>query len=495
MTEVDKELGCVQAEALAQLVDAISDGYWDWKVQDNYEYMSPRFWEMFGYTPEEKPHCPSAWQDIIFEEDLSVTLANFQRHVDTLGEYPYTQEVRYRHKNGSTVNILRRGLVVEWDENKQPVRMVGTHTNISAFKCAEHELRSTLDFHRLLMNANTDLIFVKDAQYRIIDANNAFLTLYPNKTLDDILFTTTIEDYNEEEAAAFLVQDKKAFTEGLSEVSETILFPDGQKRTLLTKKMCFENRDGKPHILGVSRDITGLRTTERALLKANDELKEFAYRTSHDLRSPLVSSRRLLSIVLKHLSKGEIEQTQNHLTMIDNSLEQLETLVTDILCMTRLNHAEAPNTLINFAVLIEESLKKLAHMEGFSRVSFSIDLCQLTRPINTSITHLTHVLENLLSNSIKYQSFDKNDTCVSIVARVNNRYFEFSVSDNGIGIPACERGNVFTMFKRFHPKTAFGSGLGLYMVKKNVERLHGTITYTPLNKGSQFTVRIPISSK
>lgn len=475
------------------LIESTNDGYWDWYIQEDYQYMSPAFWEMFGYQPEEKPHSPSAWQDMIFKDDLDVASANFQKHIDTQGEHPYRQEVRYRHKDGSTVTVLCRGHVIEWDRENKPLRMIGTHTDISLLKQVEQELRNMLDFHQLLINANTDLVFAKDAEYKIIEANEAFLSLYPEKTRTDIIGTTTVEAYKPDEAEVFLAEDKKAFETGLSETTETILFPDGKKRTFLTKKMRFNDRQGRPHILCVARNITQLRNTELALIKANEELKEFAYRTSHDLRSPLVSSRRLLAIVLKRLSKGETAQAQQNLTMIDGSLGKLETLITDILCMTRLGHEEADIQAIDVERLVDDSLQKLAHMEGFSRVLFTLDFSQLDALLETSLNHLTHVLENLLSNAIKYQDFKCDHACVTISAEYHHGQVVLSVSDNGIGIPEAQHEQIFTMFKRFHPKTAFGSGLGLYMVKKNVERMQGSITYTPLDKGSQFNICIPLS--
>ena len=72
---------------------------------------------------------------------------------------------------------------------------------------------------------------------------------------------------------------------------------------------------------------------------------------------------------------------------------------------------------------------------------------------------------------------------------------QLTITDNGLGIPEKFRENLFGMFKRFHPKTAFGSGLGLYMVKKSVEKIGGKIHYKDTGNGSAFTVSIPIKSQ
>ncbi|MEQ9115628.1 MAG: PAS domain-containing sensor histidine kinase [Rickettsiales bacterium] len=118
----------------SQFVESSYDGYWDWYLQEDYEYMSPRFWEMFGYKPEEKEHKPSAWMDMIFPEDLEIAKKNLDKHIKTKGKYPYLQEVRYEHKNGSVVTVLCRGKVVSWDNKGNALRMVGTHTDITETK-------------------------------------------------------------------------------------------------------------------------------------------------------------------------------------------------------------------------------------------------------------------------------------------------------------------------------------------------------------------------
>ena len=105
--------------------------------------MSPRFWEIFGFDYREKKHHPSEWQGLIFQEDLQIATENFNKHVDTKGEHPYSQEVRYRHKNGSTVWVYCIGKVVEWADDGSAIRMIGTHTDITKLKKMKEKLNKT----------------------------------------------------------------------------------------------------------------------------------------------------------------------------------------------------------------------------------------------------------------------------------------------------------------------------------------------------------------
>ena len=483
-------------ETHMSFLNASGDGYWDWLLQEDYEYMSPRFWEIFGFLPEEKEHKPSAWQDLIVEEDLQIALKNFDLHVATKGQHPYEQEVRYRHKNGSIVTVLCRGRVVEWDGVK-PIRMIGTHTDITELKqqaraltVQAEKLEASLSFQRLLMDVNTDFIFVKNEKFEIVQANPAFMSLYPEHMQNKVIGYTTVEEYSQVQADEFLKQDRLAFEHGSSEVIESINFPNGQVLTLLTKKLRFADAAGSQFIIGISRDISHIKRTEEALTAANQELEEFAYRTSHDLRSPLISSRKLLSIIQEELQQGEIDTAIRYSGIVGDSLNKLQQLVTDILNLATVNHGEVTPEQIDLAEAVDDSLNRFSSMENFERVKFEFDF-QHQHNVWLPKTYFVLILENLLSNTIKYQDPNQSSSVVKLTTYSEPNSFVLCIEDNGLGIPVASQSKLFSMFKRFHPKTAYGSGLGLYMVNKTVIKLGGEITYHALEKGSKFRVKLP----
>lgn len=129
------------------------DGIWYWDLEDpEHEWMSPRFWEAFGYGWQDKQHLTSEWQDMIFPEDLERCVENIESHIAD-PSHPFDQYVRYRHRDGSTVWVRCRGLAIR-DENGKPVRMLGAHTDVTSLKRAEEEM-SLLARH--LSEANEDL--------------------------------------------------------------------------------------------------------------------------------------------------------------------------------------------------------------------------------------------------------------------------------------------------------------------------------------------------
>lgn len=129
------------------------DGIWYWDLVDtDQEWLSDRFKSVFGFAPDEMDHSPAWWQANIYPEDLALALENFAAHAADPA-HPYDQVVRYRHRDGSTVWVRCRGLAIRDDEGK-PIRMLGAHTDVTALKKTEEELRNT---NELLAKRNSML--------------------------------------------------------------------------------------------------------------------------------------------------------------------------------------------------------------------------------------------------------------------------------------------------------------------------------------------------
>ena len=121
-------------ELTRQWLNSCTDGVWDWYLIDDYEYMSPRFWELFGIDPDTKQHRPSEWQEILHPDDVRKVTQGFEKHVASKGAEPFREELRFQHKDGHTIWVLNRGQVIEWHSDGSPKRMVGTHTDITRQK-------------------------------------------------------------------------------------------------------------------------------------------------------------------------------------------------------------------------------------------------------------------------------------------------------------------------------------------------------------------------
>lgn len=143
------------------------DGLWYWDLVDQeHEWLSPRFKEVFGYSVDEVPHTSDWWQANIFEEDLAKAAERFQQHIDD-PSVPYDLIVRYRHKNGSTVWIRCRGIAIR-DEDGTPTRMLGAHTDLTPLMISRQRLSS-------LFEGSADHVVTLDSDRRsIVDVSTLF---------------------------------------------------------------------------------------------------------------------------------------------------------------------------------------------------------------------------------------------------------------------------------------------------------------------------------
>jgi len=167
-------------EIIREIMESTLSGFWDWNLVDGTEYLSPTFKRMFGYEDHEMENSPAAWQRIVFPEDLPAVLEAFDRHVKSRGREPFNNQVRYRHKDGSTVYVICAGKVIEWAEDGTAVRMAGCHIDITPLKETENSLRQASD---ILQNMQTGLYVYEledaedDRSLRMVLVNDASQTL------------------------------------------------------------------------------------------------------------------------------------------------------------------------------------------------------------------------------------------------------------------------------------------------------------------------------
>ncbi|SNY93591.1 PAS domain S-box-containing protein [Cohaesibacter sp. ES.047] len=245
---------------------------------------------------------------------------------------------------------------------------------------------------------------------------------------------------------------------------------------------------------GIVRDITDRKRTMVELLEANAELEEFTYRTSHDLRSPIASSIGLVRIAKELLRDREYGELANTLVRLESNFRRMDMLIQNIIEVARTRLMVEGFEPISVRAVIDEALDDLSHMEGFSEMAIHVDIDPDLRIISKPIK-LQMIVCNLLSNAIKYRDPQEPTSELNISVRNERGAVRIAFADNGLGIPPEARPNLFEMFKRFHPDKAFGSGLGLYIMKKSTESLGGTVTFEPQQKGCLFVVVLPKGDK
>jgi light-regulated signal transduction histidine kinase (bacteriophytochrome) len=263
---------------------------------------------------------------------------------------------------------------------------------------------------------------------------------------------------------------------------------------------------GKKLILTVIRDITERKRLEKekeALLQdikksnqkleeANKELQDFVYIASHDLREPL---RKISSFgtLLQDSLKGRLneDQQENFEFMIDGS-RRMQDMIDALLTYSRLTTKAKPFEWVDLNKVIED-LKKLELATMLDETRGIIHVPKPLPSIQADPSQMHQLFQNLIGNGLKFHKEGIPPEIIIRAYEVENNMIRIEVEDNGIGIDEKYHGQLFTMFKRLHPREQYeGTGIGLASCKKIVERHGGNIGIkSTLGTGSTFWFTLP----
>lgn len=338
-------------------------------------------------------------------------------------------------------------------------------------------------FLELLFNTIPGLAFVKNEQFEIVKANDAFLAIYPADMRAQVIGSTTVESYSEEDREAFLAHDRMAFAQGYSETIETILFPDGKIRKLLTKKRRFKADGGAFYILGIATDITKQEEALRLLEESNKDLKSFVHIASHDLKAPLANIEQLIAWVEEEHRHSLSAEVQHYFEMIKLRAQRLQRLLNDLLLFSTMSQVSEHFASFNLRTMARDLLDILDTQGRFQLEAPDVEVVLPRREFEI-------VLRNLISNAIKHH--DKPEGIIRIRLEDRNHDYRIEIADDGPGIPLEFSERIFAMFTRLKSQDEVeGSGIGLAIVKRIVEKCGGTIELLPSTGGAVFCLLCP----
>jgi light-regulated signal transduction histidine kinase (bacteriophytochrome) len=248
------------------------------------------------------------------------------------------------------------------------------------------------------------------------------------------------------------------------------------------------------------RDITERKKSEEHLVKtvgelkhSNEELQQFAYVSSHDLQEPLRMVASYTQLLAKRY-KGRLDSDADEfIAFAVDGCNRMQGLIHDLLAYSR----AGTNGKAFCEVSAEDALQgALTNLRITIKQSGAVVSHDSLPAIQTDETQLTQVFQNLVGNAIKYRSAELPRVHISATTNGDNEWI-FSVRDNGLGIDPQYFERIFILFQRLHGRTEFeGTGIGLAICKKVVERLGGRIwVESQPEKGSTFYFALPERSE
>lgn len=224
------------------------------------------------------------------------------------------------------------------------------------------------------------------------------------------------------------------------------------------------------------------------LKSANEELSQFAYRTSHDLKAPLITVQGLARAISEDIRDQNYNDVERNAILIEKNVRKLEVLVVDILNLAKADLLTTKNEKIDLAEIIADIRATLSMVYVDANVNIEVE-CNHSIDFLESKTRVTQVLENLISNGIKYCDIEKPHRFVKVTTAEDDTHLIITVEDNGLGIPSKFKDRVYNMFERFHQNVSMGSGLGMYIVKKHIDKMDASIDFVSSDAGTKFEVR------
>jgi len=261
-------------ERLKLALEASSDGLWDWNVRTGEVYFSPRYYTMLGFEPYELPQAYETWSGLLHPEDRESAEKRILDHIQR-ATLPFEQEFRLKTKSGHWKWVLGRGQVFSRDEAGRPVRVVGTHADISRLKEAELLLKESEARYRNIIETSPVGIAIH-SEGKVVFANKAGLDLFGAESPEDLIGKPITEIVHPDnwDAAGERIERMLAGEKGLYPVEDRYVRLDGKTIDVEVRATSLAYQ-GKPSVQVIVQDITEKRKTERELMIRNDIARIF----------------------------------------------------------------------------------------------------------------------------------------------------------------------------------------------------------------------------
>ena len=240
--------------------------------------------------------------------------------------------------------------------------------------------------------------------------------------------------------------------------------------------------------LDTTQQLNKQKQMQAEIDRLNNILKLFIYSTSHDLRAPILSIKGLVNLIQNNHSGSKNE---HYFQLINQVIDKHDLNLQNYREFLQISDIELNAEEINFEALADEAFTSMKHLDLKNEIRKSLVIKSPGYRFRTDVSHLKIIIQNLVSNALKFQRPSEKNKLIRINVEINDQQCTLEVCDNGIGIDHATEQYMFDMFYRGNNGN-HGSGLGLYIVRKLVKNMKGYINFERKpNKISCFKVILP----
>ncbi|PIF34110.1 hypothetical protein CLU81_4744 [Flavobacterium sp. 9] len=505
------------AEQRARLAAEIAEiATWDLNVSNQKLIYSENLPTVFGLDKAVKITRPQILNQI-YPEDLPILE---KAYTIALKSSIYKYECRIIKPDDSIAWIRAHGKIF-FDENKAPIKMIGTVMDITDEKEGREILMKSEQKFRLLADSMPQFVWTSDALGNLNYFNQSVYSFsgLDKNDIDKHGWLQIIHPDDREENVNTWMESIKTGNDFLLE--HRFRRFDGAYRWQLSRAIAQKDSEGKIQMwVGTSTDIQDqkdftnrlekevherteqLEIKNRDLINMNIELQSFAYISSHDLQEPLRKIQTFASRLADLDEQNISANAKTYLSRIEFAAKRMQTLIQDLLTYSRTNSAERVFVTVNLDDIAEEITSDFSERieEKNAQINF-----QPLGEVTVIPFQFRQLLHNLIGNALKFSRKDivpiieikaeriKGNSLKQPVDFPDKIYYHLKISDNGIGFDPEYKERIFEVFQRLNTETEFaGTGIGLAIVKKIVENHKGIITANgEKDKGATFDIYIP----
>lgn len=456
----------------------------DFETQQKYNF-SPRFLEILGYDPLTENISSNVFEKHI-HKDYSDQRLKALKNAKKTGDLFYQTKIVLRDNSEKWIEIYGR-LLEPLDGRRAYIS--GTIRDITENKNYEKNIRESEKKYRFLADAMPQIVWIGEKDGRLTYFNQATMD-YSGKNYKEFLEGDGwLEIVHPDER-----EDNRKLWER-SVQSQKPFFFEHRFRNKLGEYRWFLSR-AIPEVdeFGTVKKWVGTSTDIEDMKRQEKQKNDFIKMANHELKTPVTTIKGYVQLLQKTRGNSEDKFLVNSLNTIENQVNKLNLLIGDLLDISRMESGDLPLNKKEFSLLglVTETIEDIKASEPGHQINF-----ELKHPSDIEVCadkdRITQVLNNLLTNAIKYSPVTKH---VNVEIFVDDENAMVSVEDFGIGMDKNELDKIFERFYRVSgddEETFPGFGIGLYIVKDILERHDGKVHVQSIKgQGSKFCFSLPL---
>ena len=490
-------------------VNGTLDGIWDWNLLTNEVYFSPRAKEMLGYADHEIPDDIEAWRSRLHPDDRDATWSTVEAYLRSATQ-AYDISFRMRHRDGTWRWIQSRAVALR-DQTGKAYRMTGAHTDITAQRQLQEDLKDSESRFRTLTEAMPQLVWIDRASDGWCEYLNSQWEAYSGVPVSRLLGFAWLDLVHPDDRARTAAALQDAVAERAEyNIEYRIRRHDGVYHWFKTRGVPVRDETGAITVwYGTCTDIQELIEAREKAEAASISKSEFLANMSHEIRTPMnvvVGIANLLAI-----SSPLTARQKEFVQTLQLSADTLLTLINDLLDIARIEARTMEMEKIPFSLsqLMESIISIMSVRAAEKQLTFTFDgACIDGQLFISDPARIRQMLMNLCSNAIKFtetggvhiaidcQPFDPPADRPPAPDAGQWDRVRITVKDSGIGIAADKLETIFSKFVQADTsinRKYGGTGLGLAITETLAGIMGGSIAVkSVLGRGSLFTLCLPL---